>query len=176
MSNRIGSITIREAELGDAENIAVLKQQVWISTYAVEGIRKEFSDYVLSEFTLPKVQQGILDGGTKTLIAVVDGHVIGCVEVVANLVCPVQPTAGSSEISVLYVLERFCGIGVGQLLLDEAFVLMRSFSVTTTWLTVYHQNDRAINFYRKNHFEQVGTTNFEMGGNEYENYIMIRQL
>jgi len=44
------------------------------------------------------------------------------------------------------------------------------------WLTVYYKNERAINFYVKNRFKEAGNTYFEMGGNRYENKVMVRKI
>jgi hypothetical protein len=48
----MNSINLRLANLDDATNLVVLKQQVWVSTYAIEGIQKEYSVYLLDIFTL----------------------------------------------------------------------------------------------------------------------------
>ncbi len=50
-------VTIREVKPADLKNLAVLKQQVWISTYATEGIIEEYSSYVLSEFSIEKCEK-----------------------------------------------------------------------------------------------------------------------
>ncbi len=42
---------IREAVEEDCINLAVLSLQVWLDTYAIEGIRIEYSKYVISNFT-----------------------------------------------------------------------------------------------------------------------------
>ncbi len=42
---------IRYAKKEDCINIAALSFQVWLETYAVEGIRTEYSKYVFSNFT-----------------------------------------------------------------------------------------------------------------------------
>ncbi len=42
-------LIIRKALQSDASRLAVLKQQVWISTYATGGISDVFAKYVQSE-------------------------------------------------------------------------------------------------------------------------------
>lgn len=42
---------IRVARKQDAINLAVLSMQVWLETYAQEGIRSEYSHHVLNTFT-----------------------------------------------------------------------------------------------------------------------------
>jgi len=85
IADRKTEVLIRAAEISDVNNLTVLKQQVWIATYAVEGIRTEFSTYVLSEFTSDKLLETILDKNKILLIAEIDNHLVGCVEVNLSL-------------------------------------------------------------------------------------------
>lgn len=154
----------------DAGNLAVLKQQVWIATYAKEGIRKEFSDYVLSAFTVENISNSLASTNKNTLIAVDGIHLMGCVDVdfhPQHFNLPPEP-----EITVLYVLERFCGTGIGKLLLDNAITEIKERGYHRTWLTVYHENERALKFYKKYGFHESGETFFHMGGYRYKNIVM----
>jgi ribosomal protein S18 acetylase RimI-like enzyme len=169
------NIIIREADLMDVMNLSVLKQQVWIATYALEGIRNEFSVYVLTEFTPENVRKEVIDSNKLIYIAEIDHHILGCVEIEFDSKCPVKSEKGP-EISVLYVLERFTGMGIGQQLLDKAFMLCKELSIDSVWLTVYLKNERAINFYQKNKFRESGMTYFELVNNRYENRIMTRKI
>lgn len=168
------NITIRKATVGDTNNLTVLKQQVWIATYATEGIRTEFSTYVLTTYTPRNVSKQLRSNHVITLVAEYNRHLIGCIEV------DLQPNNAPSEvyefpeITVLYVLERFCGMKVGEKLLIEAMSILRSKGYSQTWLSVLHSNSRALRFYQKHLFTDVGTLYFEMDGNRYENRIMQR--
>ncbi|MBI3233349.1 MAG: GNAT family N-acetyltransferase [Bacteroidetes bacterium] len=173
--NITGEIIIRGAEQQDVANIAVLKQQVWIATYADRGIRVEFSDYVLSEFTQEKVSRAISDKNKVILIAEIDNHCVGCAEIAFNTKCPVE-SIDAPEITTLYVLERFLGQGIGKILLTKAIIIVKRMNFEDVWLTVFHQNDRAISFYKKNGFTEIGKTHFVMDGNYYENIVMIKRI
>ena len=45
---------IRSGRPGDARRLAVLATQVWLHTYATDGVTDEISQYVLSEFTVER--------------------------------------------------------------------------------------------------------------------------
>jgi diamine N-acetyltransferase len=169
-------VIIRFANIEDSKNITVLKQQVWIATYAVEGIRNEFSNYVLTEFTPEKIRSTIQDKNRIILIAENNNHLVGCVEIALNEKCPVELGNDCPEIAVLYVLERFMGKGIGKMLLHEAIEKIKKLGYKSTWLTVYYKNHKALEFYQRNHFISIGSTNFVMDGNRYENKVMILEL
>lgn len=168
-------INIRKAELKDTANLAVLKQQVWIATYATEGIRTEFSDYVLSQFTKEKERELIENPDKLIFVAEIDNHIIACVELALDTKCSI-PEITSPEITVLYVLERFCGKNIGKMLLEKTYIEAKKMNFNSVWLTVYHENERAIKFYKRNKFKELGSTYFEMDGNKYENRIMIFEI
>lgn len=169
----MSNYTIRKANLSDALNLTVLKQQVWISTYAVDGIREEFSKYVSETFTPDSTTRIIENPNNIVLVAEKDNHLIGCTEINLLSLCPEQTYKNSPEVTVLYVLERFQGIGLGKELLNKCIDELGSLGYKSVWLTVYHQNLKAIKFYERNRFVNVGRTDFEMGGNKYPNEIMF---
>jgi ribosomal protein S18 acetylase RimI-like enzyme len=169
----MAAIRIRYAQKSDAANLLVLKQQVWVATYAVEGIRAEFSEYLLAEFTLENELVLLGNPEKKTLIAELNGHLIGCAVVDFHAGVPLPAVGNNPEIAVLYVLECFTRRGIGKTLLENALQLIDESGFNAAWLTVYHKNERAIKFYEKTGFTDIGKTFFEMRGNQYENRVLI---
>jgi len=169
-------LDIRKAYLTDKESVAVLKQQVWISTYATEGISEEFANYVLSEFSVENISKTLSDKDKQVLVATFEGNIIGCIEISFNPEIPHQSVQGYPEIAVLYVFERFCGKGIGLRLLEESFKMIGNMGLTKTWLTVYHENHRAIDFYIKHHFTQIGEMDFILNGKRHKNLIILREI
>lgn len=58
---------IRTANVSDSANIAALSIQVWLDTYATEGIRQNISKYVLEKFTEERVSEIIASDQTPVL-------------------------------------------------------------------------------------------------------------
>jgi ribosomal protein S18 acetylase RimI-like enzyme len=172
----MNSINLRLANLDDVTNLVVLKQQVWVSTYAIEGIQKEYSVYLLDIFTLENEKAILEDQHKFTLIAEFKGHLIGCAEVNLNPSESIPQIENIPEISRLYVLERFCGKGIGKMLLNETISALKKINYNGVWLSAYHKNQRAINFYKQNGFNDIGKLLFDMNGNKYENRILINEF
>jgi len=171
----IANIKIRRATLRDALNLTVLRQQVWIATYATEGIREEFSQYVLSSYTPAKMQLLLESNDRVLLIAEIDDHLVGYVEIAFSNQCPIDPAFGP-EICVLYVLERFLGQGIGYQLLTEAEKTILDQGAKRVWLDSYYENERALSFYERQGFKRVGTSYFEEMKSKYENVVMMKEL
>lgn len=169
-------IEIREAELRDLNNLAILKQQVWISTYATDGLTDEYSKYVLSEYSVDNVQKSIADKSKLTLLAVKNDYVLGCIEISLIPQCPMNDVEPCIEISTLYILEKFQRIGIGKKLLVDCIEKIKRMNHNKVWLTVYYKNNNAIEFYTRQNFKQIGETDFILGNDRYKNYIMIRNI
>ncbi|MFA9370890.1 MAG: GNAT family N-acetyltransferase [Labilibaculum antarcticum] len=169
-------ILIRKATLSDLNSLAVLKQQVWISTYATNGLIEEFSNYVLSEYSAENVRESITDKNKLTLIALNDGCIIGCVEILLTPKNPIKKIKPCIEISTFYILERFQGVGIGKKLLTECLNEIEKLNHDKVWLTVYYKNQQAIDFYQKQGFNHIGKMDFMLGKDKHMNYIMIKNI
>ena len=169
-------IEIRKAELRDINNLAVLKQQVWISTYAKEGILDEFSRYVISEYSVENVKKSIQNINSMTLLATSNNCLIGCVEILLLPQRPTEEIEPCIEISTFYVLKGFQNKGIGKKLLTECIKEIKGLNFDKIWLSVYYKNQKAIEFYLRQNFNHIGETNFVLGDNKHKNYIMIKKL
>jgi ribosomal protein S18 acetylase RimI-like enzyme len=169
-------LKIRKATIQDVHNLTILKQQVWISTYATEGIIDDFSKYVHTNYSLEKTQLAINDTSKICLIAETDNALIACVEIKLNPKCPIQKYNNSPEINEFYILERFQGKGIGKQILDVCFKTIKSLSYNSVWLTVYHKNKKAIDFYKKHSFINIGETNFILNQEKHKNYILFKHI
>lgn len=169
-------VTIRKARSIDLKNLAVLKQQVWISTYATEGLIEDFSSYVLSEFSIENEKKSLTDKNKLILVATINNCVVGCAEILLSPECPIASVEPCIEISTLYILERFQGVGIGSQLLTESIKAIEQLNYNKVWLTVYFKNLEAIEFYTKQNFTHIGDIDFVLGKNSYKNFIMLKDI
>ena len=169
-------IIIRKAKHSDTENLAVLKQQVWISTYATEGLTEVFSGYVLNEYSPDKIRISIGDPDKMILLATISDCLVACAEIGLIPQSPGVSVPPCPEISTLYVLGRFQGMGIGKMLLNEAMSIIKHLGFGQCWLTVYYKNSRAIDFYNSQDFVKIGETDFLLGVEKYKNEILLKDI
>ncbi len=165
------SFHIRLGVEEDAARLAVLAAQVWLHTYATDGISPEIAEYVLAHLTLEQYAQLLRDASTQVLVALHAHYVVGLAVLRFETLCPDRPDP-SVELQTLYVQERFLGMGVGSLLLAAAEALARSRAKSRLWLTVNATNSRAIAFYDRKGYVKVGTAYFVLGTERYENHVL----
>ncbi len=163
---------IRAGRPADAENLAALGMQVWLHTYATDGISSIISRYVLDTFTVERFLALLAQPSTAVLVAEMNGNLVGYAVVTFDVECPAA--AGfTAELATLYVQEHFAGRGVGSSLLAQAAALAARRCNTPLWLTVNAKNSRAIAFYRERGYTKVGIAPFRLGSEDHENHVLL---
>jgi diamine N-acetyltransferase len=163
---------IRQALPGDAECLAVLATQVWLHTYATDGISPVIARYVLDELSVSKFAAILTETNSAMLIAEINSHTVDYALVIVDTPC----LSGCSTVKVasLYVQEHFARQGIGAALLRQCQQIARQRTGSSDyWLTVNAQNFPAIAFYAQQGLVKTGTAYFELGGEKYENHVMV---
>ena len=164
--------TIRQGTSADAECLAALAIQVWLHTYATEGIREAIAQYVLTEFTTAKFTRILADTASQLLVAELNQHLVGYAWVKFG---PRGPSTNSvTEVAALYVQEHFARRGIGSALVRAAQnEALRRVGSSSVWLTVNARNANAMAFYRKLGFAYGGITYFELDDEKHENHVFV---
>ena len=165
-------VTVRSGRLADAKLLAVLATQVWLHTYATEGITDPIAEYVLSEFTPGKFLARLSEPAVHVLVAEHDQGLVGLAVVGYGAQCPASNRL-TCELEMLYVQDHFTGRGVGKSLLQAAEAKAREGSNAALWLTVNARNTSAIAFYAHQGYSKVGTAYFVLGEGRHENHVLI---
>lgn len=165
-------VTVRPATAADAHTLAALAIQVWLDTYATDGVNDLLGRYVLSTFTPAAFAAWAEAPDAALRVAQVDGHLVGYALLQFNAAQPLAPHC-DTELRTLYVQSPFTRSGVGSMLLREA----RSAAQAHTgndglWLTVNVKNQRACAFYEKHGLAVTGLTQFVLGEERHDNHVM----
>jgi diamine N-acetyltransferase len=165
--------SLRLAVPADAQAMAVLATQVWLHTYATQGISAEIAHYVLAELTPARFSASLGDPHRQSLLAVNGEDLMGMAVLQQGAACPAAGCNAAVELQTLYVSAHFVGRGVGSWLLRDAERSAQAKAGSALWLAVNAQNSKAINFYRHRGYHQVGTTWFTLGAAQYENHVLV---
>ncbi len=163
---------IRRARPEDAKRLAVLATQVFVHTYATDGISQVISEHILNEITPAAYEALLTDTAVFTSVAEQGDNLLGFAVVHMESVCPDMSDA-TVELQTLYVQAHFAGKGIGRSLLTKVQELAHLGANSRIWLTVNAKNAGAIAFYRRQGYEKIGTTEFVLGGIGYENHVML---
>lgn len=163
---------VRMAQVADARPLAVLALQVFLHTYATDGVSSTISEHVLQEITPEKYAAIIQSSSSVVLVAERDKHLLGFAILQLDAPCADSPDA-TIELETLYVQEHFTGKGIGSTLLGESHRHSEMRANGRLWLTVNVKNVRAVSFYVRHQYRKVGTHVFVLGGVRHDNHVML---
>ena len=87
-----------------------------------------------------------------------------------------DPDPSDLEIKRIYLLHRFQRSGAGRRLMEACMRHARVSGCPRLLLGVYSRNDHALKFYERMGFTRVGERTFRVGGSDYYDYILGRDL
>lgn len=166
----------RRAGPQDAEALAYLGAATFLTTFAfdhpgqplIEHLRAEHSTaYYADKLEQPDID--IVIGETPL------GAPIGYV----MMVPPTHPElqqSGDIELKRIYLLGPWQGGGNGKTMLEQAFEIARERKAQRILLAVYEVNSRAIAFYERAGFSQIGETVFMVGDVPFRDMVYARPL
>lgn len=163
--------TIRHATPEDAPLLASFAAQAFSDTYRGLDDEQEIADYVAEHFQPAVMSTVIQDPACTTLLAWVGEQLAGYA--ILRHKPPPACVAGPAPLQLwrLYLGQGFIGQGLGARLMHEVHGHARQGGARTLWLGVYDRNERAVEFYKRFGFAQVGTSEFLFGGRIYADPI-----
>lgn len=167
--------TCRQAVAADALCLSVLATQVFLDTYATDGINADLSNEVTTVLSCRSFRARLASDAVELFVAEVGNHMVGFVDLDPTTECPNTMYAGL-EVLRLYVQWPFQRRGIGKALMSLAEDRARANRSGALWLTAWVGNDRALSFYKALGFTDVGSTQYVIEGKGYENRILAKVL
>jgi diamine N-acetyltransferase len=167
---------LRPARSEDAPLLAVLATQVFLETYATEGIRPAIAHEVLRAFSVSAMAALLARHDGMVQVAIYREHLIGFSQLTMGAGQALVESDHPAELERLYVQSPFIGRGVGRRLLRAAESEAASRGATGLWLTAWVHNARALGFYASHGYEDIGLDWFETEGERHENRVLFKRL
>ena len=172
--------SIRLATPDDAPALAAAGSAFFRDTFGPANRPEDMEHYLAHAFSESRQRAELTESGARVLLAIGgDGEIVGYV----HLRLGAAPAATSSalagrsaEIARLYADRRWHGRGLGAALMDAAVTTAVRWGAEQLWLGVWEQNGRAIAFYTKHGFVDVGEQEFLLGSDRQRDRIMARRL
>lgn len=175
-SPALAGVTLRPALPEDALCLSVLAMQVFLDTYATEGIRPEIAREVLSCYSQESFNRALQDPQSHITVAERHRHLLGFAQVSFGAAHHLAPAGVQAELLRLYVQEPFTGAKLGTQLLARAEQVAAANGATVLWLTPWVHNHRALAFYARRGYADHGLTHFTFEGESHENRVFAKRL
>jgi diamine N-acetyltransferase len=168
--------TFRIASAPDADTISALAIQVYLDTYATEGIRPDVAREAHSAYSVDAFSQRLAQPQRRFILAEAGDGLLGFAEVVLTFVP--SPTEGftGAELVRLYVQPAAQRLGLGRALLARAEQLVQAAHLPILWLRAWEGNHNARAFYAHVGYEDVGATTYSFQAVTVPNRVFAKRL
>lgn len=168
--------TFRPAQSSDALCIGVLGTQVFLDTYATGGIRPTLARETLAQMSTTTVSALLASPRHRFIVVERDRHMIAFAQLTVDSPQKLLPTQPAAELNRLYVQEPFTGTGVGSVLLARAEALAQAEGARALWLNAWVGNHRALAFYTRRGYQDIGASIYTFENEEHENRVFAKLL
>ncbi|HEY4216067.1 MAG TPA: GNAT family N-acetyltransferase [Gemmatimonadaceae bacterium] len=171
------NVSLRRAEASDARLLAQLGARLFERAFGSSTTPQDMAAYLASAFSVEIQSAELADPDRVTWIAedagkAAVGYLMLRRGTRSNGVTAVRP----AELQRIYVDPTVQGQRVGESLVNACIEQAIAWHCDELWLGVWDQNARAIEFYRRMGFREVGTQTFSIGSDEQSDFVMSRTL
>ena len=154
---------IRRAEISDASQLAEFAARTFDETFAASNDPEDFALHLRNSFGERQQTAEIASPDNVTLL-VFDGDALVAFAQVMKGEPPDCVTVDDAiELHRIYVDRPAHGTGLAAILMQEVRRVANEFGARHIWLGVWEHNPRAIAFYSKHGFIDVGSHSFLLG-------------
>lgn len=170
-------IALRPATAEDALLLATLGAQVFVETYAPDGLTHSLAREVREHFDVAALASLLATPDVEFMLAEREGHTLGFLQMHLGEACPVDLDGPArAEVQRIYVLRSAKGQGVGKALMRHAQERAAQASQRFVWLSAWVGNAWALRFYALQGFADVGTLDYVFEGQRFENRVLAKPV
>lgn len=168
------SWTIRRAVPDDAVPLADLAARTFRDTFGADNTPEDLAAHLAASYDPARQLAEITSPDVVTLLAECDGLAAFAQLRRGNPPACVAST-NTIELWRLYVAKGWHGRGIARHLMRAVLEEAKAAGANTVWLGVWEKNPRAIAFYRKFGFGDVGSQAFRLGSDVQTDRVMVRR-
>ena len=167
---------IRKAQLRDAKHLSEIAESTFRAAFHAMNTAEQMSLHCARNYGEQIQAAEISNPARVTLLCEEPGKLAGYAQLrwdgAPGCVTALRP----GQIQRLYVDAEWHGKGIAQELMSACIDEMKQRGSDAVWLGVWEHNARAISFYRKFGFAEVGEQEFALGGDAQRDLVMVRRL
>lgn len=165
-------MNIQYGTIDDAKMLAEFGAKAFRDSFAKDNTEENMHLFLKQTYS-PELQLNeIANPNVVFLIAEIEGETVGYVKInLTNRGDSIKDTK-TIEIERIYAAKEHIGKGVGKSLMLASIQEAKQRGCDSLWLGVWEKNPRAIEFYKKWGFVEVGAHVFMLGDDPQRDYIM----
>ncbi|WP_420572681.1 GNAT family N-acetyltransferase [Kordia sp.] len=166
-------VRIQKATVQDVNAIAQIGSTTFLETYLENTPKEAVESFVATTFTVDMLTADFHHENNHYFMIFLDDTLVGYSKIVLNVANETIEGTQLTKLDRLYVLKEFHGQKLGAQLFHYTIQFSKEQQQHGIWLYVLIENERALNFYKRNDFKITGEYNFKVSETRYNpNYIM----
>ena len=166
--------TIRRAVAADAAALAALAERTFRAAFEADNTAEDMAAHVARSYGPALQAAEIADRRLTTIVVEAEAALVAYSQLRQGAAPPCVTGPSPLELQRFYVDAGWHGRGLAQALMAATLDEARVAGAGTIWLGVWERNPRAIAFYRKAGFDEVGAHDFLVGRDRQRDLVMAR--
>ena len=170
-------VQLRRGTPADAAALSAFGRRQFAETFGADNRATDLAAYLDRTYSVAAQGEELADARLRVLVAEVGGSWAGYA--LAGQRAPVPAcVVGEApwQLERFYVDRAYHGQGLADALMDAVLEVVATEGGQQVWLTVWEHNARAIGFYRRRGFAEVGSTVFTVGASEQVDRVLARPV
>lgn len=168
--------TIRSAVPDDAATLATLGARTFAETFAEHNDPQDMARYLAIAYGEAIQRRELEDDNVRYLLLEEGGAPAGYAMLRLRSPSPAVADGAPLEIKRFYLAREYHGLGLADALMAACERVAREQGSATIWLAVWERNARAMRFYARHGFREVGSQPFLLGGDLQRDLVMARPV
>ena len=172
----MSKVTICSASASDAEELAAFAARTFAETFAADNRPEDMQAHLSANYGVEQQAEELADPSVTTILARSDGELVGYAQVRRSTPPSCVTHADPIELHRFYLDKQAQGSGLASELMLAVHEAAEEFGAQHVWLGVWERNPRAIAFYQKTGFRDVGSTIYMVGPDRQTDRVMVTAI
>lgn len=173
---QLEDVVIRRGSVADAAKLAAFAAKCFEETYSADNDPDDLRAHLDNSYGLAQQTAELADPSVFTILARLDGDLVAYAQVRRNTPPSCVTHAAPIELHRFYVDQRAHGSGLASKLMEAVQQAVSEFEGRHIWLSVWERNTRAIAFYKKEKFADVGSTFYMVGPDKQVDRVLVAAI
>ncbi len=170
-------LSIRLAAPDDARALSLLGSATMLETYAELVDGPDIVAHCENRHSVAVYAAWLADPSVVIWIAeTIRRNAVGYLVLMPATLPDDAPHPDDLEVQRIYVLSRYHGTGIGHALMTRAIEESARRGARQVVLGVLKRNTRAVAFYRRQGFREVGTRVFQVGSARFDDFVFGKEV
>jgi ribosomal protein S18 acetylase RimI-like enzyme len=176
MNNQNDSFAVERINIGEVKDLQEMSIKTFFDTFSWGTSPENMNAYLDTSLSLEKLTTELNHPESEFYFALLGNIRVGYLKLNFGQAQTELKAPSAMEIERIYILNEHQGKKIGQALLTQALEIAIQKKMEYVWLGVWEKNIKALSFYQKHGFVQMGSHAFMMGTEEQTDLIMKKDL